>query len=108
MPKPAKPQFPEAEIGESVEKHAALRTAGRNLIAPREPANFFAKLKYEAAAAEPSYTPYPAPNLLWGQLKRAIANTIPCPKIIWAPQNADATRATDADNARKKRYGAKK
>ena len=74
----------------------------------RDPANFFAKLKYEAAAAEPPYTPYPAPNLLRGQLKRAIADTIPCPKIIWAPRNADAKRATEADNVRQKRYGAKK
>ena len=73
-----------------------------------DPANFFAKLKYEAAAAEPSYTPYPAPNLLFGQLKRAIANITPCLKIVWAPHNADAKRATEADNAREKRYEAKK
>ena len=107
MPKPAKPQFPEAGIGQTIEKHATLKTAGRLLMASRDPANFFAKLKYEAAAAEPSYTPYPAPNLLYGQLKRAIANTIPCPKIIWAPRNADAKRAIEADNARQKRCGAK-
>ena len=63
-PKPTEPQFPEVKIGETVEKRSVLKTIGRNLRISREDVNFFTKLKYEAAAAEPPYTPYPAPNLL--------------------------------------------
>ena len=53
----------EPEIGDAVERHAILETTGGNLTPPQEALNSPNKLKYEAAAAEPPYTPYPAPYL---------------------------------------------
>ena len=43
MPKPAKPQFPEVEIGETVAKHPVLRDIGCKLMPTQEAANFFTK-----------------------------------------------------------------
>ena len=64
MPKPAKPQFPEVKIGETVAKHTVLRGIGSKLMPTQEAVNFFTKLKFEAAAVVPPYTPYPAPKLM--------------------------------------------
>ena len=80
-------------MGETVGEHTALKTIGKNLRPSQAAANFFTKLKYEAAASEPPYTPYPAPNMLEGP---------------WEPQNVDVERAIEADNARQKKYRVKK
>ena len=93
IPKPTKPQFPEVKIGETVETHVTLRSVERNLAASQEAVNFIAKLKFEAAAAEPPYTPHPTPNLLQG------------PR---APRNAGVKRAVAADTARQTGRGVKK
>ena len=93
MPRPAKPQLPELETGETVDKDATLKSVRWNLTPPRAAATFSANLKFEAAAAEPPYAPYPAPNLI---------------QEPWAPRNADVKRAIEADNATRKQFRVKK
>ena len=55
--------------------------------------NFFTKLIYEAAATEPPYFPYPAPDLR---------------KEPWTPHGLDINRAIEAEAAKQKKYGVKK
>ena len=92
MPKPAKPQFPEVKIGETVAKHPVLKDIGSKLMPTQEAVNFFTKLKFEAAALVPPYTPYPAPKLM---------------DAPWTPKGADVKRAVQLAEAKQKRYGVK-
>ena len=92
MPKPAKPQFPEVKIGETVAKHPVLRDIGSKLMPTQEAVNFFTKLRFEAAALVPPYTPYPAPKLM---------------DAPWTPKGADVKRAAQAAEAKQKRSGVK-
>ena len=92
MPKPAKPQFPEVKIGETVAKHPVLRDIGSKLMPTQEAVNFFTKLRFEAAALVPPYTPYPAPKLM---------------DAPWTPKGADVKRAAQSAEAKQKRYGVK-
>ena len=64
IPKPAKPQSPEVKIGGTVAKHPAIKNVGSQLAPAQEAADFFAKSKFEAAAAGPPYTSHPAPKLM--------------------------------------------
>ena len=61
MPKPAKPQFPEIDISSATQD---------------------TKLSYEAAATEPPFTPYPAPDIR---------------SEPWTPHALDVKRAIDAE-----------
>ena len=92
-PEPTKPQFPEIDIGAALQKNAALRTIGRGPTPSQEAVNLFAKLQYAAAALEPPYIPYPAPNL---------------GEEPWTPHILDVKRAIDSDGANRKKYGVKK
>ena len=91
MPKPAKRQFPEVKIGETAAKHSALRDIGGKLMPTQEAANFFTKLRFEAAAVVPPYTPYPAPKLM---------------DAPWAPKGADVKRAAQAAETKQRKFGA--
>ena len=64
MPKPTKPQFPEVKTGETAAKHPTSCEIGSKLTPTQEAANFFAKMKFEAAALVPPNTPHPAPKLM--------------------------------------------
>ena len=92
IPKPAKPQFPEVKIGETAAKHPTLREIGSKLTPRQEAANFFTKMKFEAAALAPPYTPYPAPKLV---------------ERPWTPNGADAIRAAATAGAKQRMFGAK-
>ena len=56
MPKPAKPQFPEINIGAAMQDTKSdLNDCGTGLMPTQESVNFFTKLSYEAAATEPPF-----------------------------------------------------
>ena len=92
MPKPAKPLLPEVKIRETVAKRPALRDIGSKLMPAQEAANFFTKLKFEAAAVVPPYTPYPAPKLMGAP---------------WTPKGADVKRAAQAAETKQRKLGVK-
>ena len=93
-PKPAKPQFPEINIGSALQNlKSGWEKIGRGLMPSQEAANYFTKLQYEAAATEPPSIPYPSPDLEVEQ---------------WAPHALDVRRATEEDLAKQKKYGAKR
>ena len=93
-PKPAKPQFPEVNVGSAIQNlKSDWEKIGRGLMPSQEAANYFTKLQYEAAATEPPFIPNPSPDL----------------KVEpWTPHALDVKRAIEADLAKQKKYGAKK
>ena len=93
MPKPAKPQFPEINIGTAMqETKSDWNDCGRGLMPTQDSVNFFTKLSYEAAATEPPFTPYPAPDIR---------------SEPWTPHALDVKRAIDAEVTKQKKYGVK-
>ena len=63
MPRPAKPQFPEARFGRTVRKHPIQNTIGARAMPTQQAVNFTTKLKRGAAAIDPPYMPRPSPKL---------------------------------------------
>ena len=94
MPKPAKPQFPEINISSATQDTKSdWKDCGRGLMPTQDAVNFFTKLSYEAAAMEPPFTPYPAPDVR---------------SEPWTPHALDVKRAIEAEVAKQKKYGVKK
>ena len=92
MPKPAKPQFPEVNIGSTLQcLGSGWEEIGRGLMPSQEAANYFAKLQYEAAATEPPFIPYPARDIT---------------QEPWAPHALDVKRAIEAEFAKQEKFGA--
>ena len=91
VPKPAEPRSPDVQIGEALARRRAPQNFGPIRTPSQLAANCFTKLKFEAAAIQPPYRPYPAPKL----------TTAP-----QAPREADFRRAAEADVDRQKEFGA--
>ena len=90
MPEPAKPQCPDVRIGGTVANNPAIKNIGDKLTPTKEAVNFFTKSKFEADAAVPPYTPYPAPKLM---------------ESPWTPGGVDVERAAEASEAKRKKFG---
>ena len=94
MPKPAKPHFPEIDISSAMQDTKSdWKGCGRGLMPTQDSVNFFTRLSYEAAATEPPFTPYPAPDIR---------------SEPWTPHALDVKRAIDAEMTKQKKYGVKK
>ena len=94
MPKPAKPHFPEIDISSAMQDTKSdWKGCGRGLMPTQDSVNFFTKLSYEAAATEPPFTPYPAPDIR---------------SEPWTPHALDVKRAIEAEMTKQKKYGVKK
>ena len=82
--------FPRSKIDEASERRPGVDRRGSILIPSRSAVNSSTTLKFEAAAIEPPYDPYPAPSLA--------AEPWPIPE-------ADFRRAAGADRARRNKMG---
>ena len=82
-----------ASIGETVRRHPIVNNIGEMLMAADAAVNFSAEPKYEEAAIEPPYTPYPTPQQMEGP---------------WIPHSAEVKRAVEAGVAEQKKFGISK
>ena len=93
MPRARRPQFPELETDEELTNRPTLRNIGSRLAQAQAAVNFFAKMKFEAAAIDPPYIQYPAPKLRMEP---------------WSLPDAQFERAAENDVARQKKFGAER
>ena len=80
-------------VGEALAEYPILHNIGPFLAPTQEAANYLAKMQYEAAAIEPPYGPYPAPQLA---------------KRPWGPRKAEIRGAVEADAPREKKCGVRR